>query len=101
MDPLMAAVRGRRWSTYGSGLLRTMFRFRRWTPHGSGPPNNEVCQWHWFASSDGLRAEPDHDNGQFMAVVQDHGHLMQRLSRKLAPFSAMVEHNARASLGSG
>lgn len=44
MDPLMAAVRGRRWSAYGSGLLRTMFRFRRWTPHGSGPPNNEV----WF-----------------------------------------------------
>ena len=101
MDPLMAAVRGRRWSTYGSGLLWTMFRFKQWTLNVSGPPNNEVYQWHWFASNDGLRAEPDHDNGQFMAVVQGHGHLMQRLSRKLASLSAMVEHNACASLGSG
>ena len=100
-------------SAYGSGSQQAMVCLWQWSASDDDPLQT-MDHWmavvrritrsalrHWFASSDSLRSEPAHDNGQFMAVVQGHGYLMQRLSRKLAPLSAMVEHNARASFGSG
>ena len=81
----------RLWQRFaaGDGRLVAVVFFRRWSPHGGGPPTNEVCLWHWFASGDGVGAEVAQDSGLFMAVVEHD-----------ARASLEVEQEARAVFGS-
>ena len=76
-------------------------------PRGGCPRRCSSCGSR-FASDDGplkkticLQAQVALDKGLFRAAVSKYDYyLMKRLSRKPAPFLALVEHDARANSGS-